>query len=264
MVIDIHIHCYPDEVAKRSVAARAERFRIKPETDGTVDGLKQAMKDAGVDIGVIQPIAMRPEQTVKMNRWAAEISGGSVMSFGTIHPDYAHRSQEIHWLVDHGFKGVKFHADCQGYDADHPHMLKVYEEVFGAGLVILFHSGDDRAFTEPFRCTPVRLAKILDTFPGAPMIAAHMGGMGYWEEAEKHLVGRQIYMDTAYSIHQMGKPWSERFIRSHGAERILFGTDSPWRHPDMDISLIKALDLKKEEIDRILGDNAAKLLGIQR
>jgi predicted TIM-barrel fold metal-dependent hydrolase len=139
-------------------------------------------------------------------------------------------------------------------------MLGIYEVVFNAGLIILFHSGVDYAFKEPFFCTPKRLGKVLDAFPAASMVAAHMGGYRYWDDVEDHLLGRNIYFDTAYSIHELGKERAETFIRQHGAEKVLFGTDSPWRDPAMDISIIKSLDFSNEEINGILGNNAKKLL----
>lgn len=46
--------------------------------------------------------------------------------------------------------------------------------------------------------------------------------------------------------------------------KILFGTDSPWRDHNDDISLIKSLDLDTKNIDGILGDNAKRLLGIEK
>lgn len=262
MIVDIHIHCYPDEVASRSVGARSEKFGIKPQTDGTIRGLKASMKEAGIDLGVLQPIAMKPQQTLKMNRWAAGINEKEVISFGTIHPDFADWKQEIKWLADNGFKGVKFHADCQGYYADHNHMMNIYQKVFEAGLIILFHCGLDRAFKEPFHCTPVKLAKILDTFPGAAVIAAHMGGFDYWDDVEKYLLGRNLYLDTAYSIPEMGVERAEKFIKQHGAGRVLFGSDSPWGNQSEDVALIRSLNLPEDDINAILGGNAKRILHI--
>lgn len=260
MVVDIHVHCYPDKVADKSISARSNKFGILPVTDGTVHGLKKSMQAAGVGLSVMQPIAMRPGQTVKMNRWSLENEEAGVMSFGTIHPDFPDWKQEIRWLAGNGFKGVKFHADCQGCTADDPKMLKLYEAIINEGLVILLHSGEDRAFKAPFLCTPKRIAVILDTFPGATVIAAHMGGHRHWDEMENYLLGRDVYMDTAYSLHELGSERLEDIISQHGADKIMLGTDSPWRDPALDIAIIKALKLPSEDIDGILGNNAARLL----
>jgi len=263
LIVDMHIHCFPDEVAASSISARSEKFGIIPKTNGTVNGLKASMNESGVDIGVLLPIAIKPGQTVKMNRWAICRGEEGVISFGTLHPDYHDWRKEINWLRDNGFKGIKFHADCQGYYVDDLHMLNIYQAVIEAGLIILFHSGVDRAFTEPFHCTPQRLAKVLDTFPGATLIAAHMGGYRYWDDVEKYLLGRDILFDTAYSIPEMGAQRAEGFINKHGAEKILFGTDSPWSAQSDDISLIRSLNLDNEDINSILGNNAKRILGIE-
>lgn len=74
MIVDIHIHCYPDEVASKSILARSQKFEIIPVTDGTIKGLKSSMSKADEDLGVLQPIAMKPEQTIKMNRSMKKIS----------------------------------------------------------------------------------------------------------------------------------------------------------------------------------------------
>lgn len=262
MIIDIHVHCFPNEVAPQAIASRSQRFRLAPLTDGTVKGLQNLMAETGIDLSVAQPIAAQPQQTIKMNRWAASSKEEGVISFGTIHPDFLDWKQEIKWLAGQGIKGVKFHADCQGYYVDDRHMLAIYEAIFEAGLIILFHSGADRAFAEPFHCTPSRLRKVLDTFPGSPIIAAHMGGYKYWDDVEKYLLGQDVYLDTAYSIHEMGLEKTQKFIKRHGPEKVLFGTDSPWRHQAQDIALLRKLELKDEDLNAILGNNAKKLLGI--
>lgn len=264
MIIDIHTHCFPDNVAQRAMAIRSQKFGINPATDGTVSGLKNSMLKSHVNISVIQNIASKPEKNIEINRWAASVQDENIMSFGTIHPDSPNWKEEIRWLTSHGFKGVKVHGDCQNYFVDDPCLFKIYEAIFDAGLIILFHSGVDRAFSEPFHTTPSRLKKVLDVFPGSPMIAAHMGGYKYWEDAEKHLLGRDIYFDTAYSIHELGIEKATKLIKAHGPEKVLFGTDSPWRDQATDISLIQSLNLNHEDITGILGNNAKKLLNLDK
>jgi predicted TIM-barrel fold metal-dependent hydrolase len=52
----------------------------------------------------------------------------------------------------------------------------------------------------------------------------------------------------------------ERMIKKHGAERILFGTDSPWTKADEEIRRISSLNLPQSDIDKILCRNALSLL----
>jgi len=56
-IIDMHTHCFPDDLAPKAVPLLAGKAGITPHTDGTIAGLKQSMKAAGIHISVIQPIA---------------------------------------------------------------------------------------------------------------------------------------------------------------------------------------------------------------
>ena len=49
-----------------------------------------------------------------------------------------------------------------------------------------------------------------------------------------------------------------RMVRKHGADRILFGTDSPW------YDQTNNTDLTQEEIDKIFGKNANDLFDFFR
>lgn len=51
-------------------------------------------------------------------------------------------------------------------------------------------------------------------------------------------------------------------VRTFGAERVLFGTDSPWADPQTELRHIRALPLSDEEKAAILGGNAKRLLRI--
>jgi hypothetical protein len=51
-------------------------------------------------------------------------------------------------------------------------------------------------------------------------------------------------------------------IRRHGADRVVYGSDWPMADPAAEMAAIRALPLTFEEIDRILGDNLARLLGL--
>ena len=49
-------------------------------------------------------------------------------------------------------------------------------------------------------------------------------------------------------------------VCAFGARHVLFGTDSPWAEPEKELSKIRNLQLTKEEIAMILGENAKQLL----
>ena len=163
-------------------------------------------------------------------------------------------------MVDHGIKGVKFHPNYQDFSVDDPKLFPLYEGLFEAGLITLFHAGVDLWYPDSNRGQPRQFDRLLTMFPGAIIIAAHMGGFRSWDEVETNLVGKEIYFDTAYSFEELGAERMARLIKSHGVEKILFGTDAPWTDPKEEIARIRSLDLTEEEISNILGENARRLL----
>ena len=53
-----------------------------------------------------------------------------------------------------------------------------------------------------------------------------------------------------------------RIAEKHGADKILFGSDSPWSNAGTEIEHIKSLPLPEKDIAAILGGNAKKVLGL--
>ena len=63
----------------------------------------------------------------------------------------------------------------------------------------------------------------------------------------------KIFLDTAQFME---------FVKIFGAEKILFGTDSPWTSQKTSIEFIKNLPLSDDDKDKILGGNAQRLLKV--
>lgn len=263
MIIDIHTHTFPDDLACRAVPTLAKRAGLVPFTDGTCRCLKENMKNESVDISLVLPIATKESHTETINKWALDIqSNDNIISFGTIHPDYKKWDEEITWLKKNGFKGIKLHPDYQDFFVDEDRMFPLYEKIFNNNLIVLFHAGIDIGLPKICHCPPDRLKNVYDTFPNSTIIAAHMGGFQCTEDVEKYLIGTHIFLDTSYSVNDLEPKKMERLIKSHGADKILFGSDSPWGSQKQSIEYIQNLKLSKDEIDAILGGNAKKLLDI--
>ena len=52
-----------------------------------------------------------------------------------------------------------------------------------------------------------------------------------------------------------------KILKKHGADRILFATDSPWSGQKESLAHLGSLGLDKKDFDKIMGQNAEKLLG---
>jgi predicted TIM-barrel fold metal-dependent hydrolase len=53
-----------------------------------------------------------------------------------------------------------------------------------------------------------------------------------------------------------------RIMRAHGADKILFASDSPWSCAAEEIASIESLPLTTEEKDMIFSSNAKKILDL--
>lgn len=272
MLIDFHTHIFPDAIAERSVAALEAGIRQMQGADyrngealafrpATLDGLLASMTDAGVDKSICLPIATKPSQTATINRYAESVRSERALSFGTLHPADPEWEQVLLDLKQRGFRGIKLHLQFQQYAIDSPEVLRILIKAEQLGLLTIFHAGDDIGLPPPIYATPEMIRHTLDYVSGEKLIAAHLGGWEQWDDVEEYLVGTPILMDTAFIADFIEPEQCTRIIRNHGAEKILFGSDSPWENPADTMRFLKLLGLTEQEMALITYKNALRLLG---
>ncbi len=266
MVIDFHTHAFPDKIYERAIAslvANSARDNLTPCHNGSLSGLLSNMERFGINISVVQPVVTSPRQTKTVNEWAAEITDGKrIISFGGIHPHTDDYKRDIDFVCSLGLRGLKFHCEYQDFRIDDPFMLRIYDYAFSKGLIILHHAGYDPAFEAPFRSNPEMFANVMKEMKGGVMIAAHFGGMRQWDEVERHLVGTDIYIDTSMGQKYYSSEQFMRIVNNHGADKILFGSDSPWSDAGEELKSINGLPLSDEQKAWILHKTAEKLLNL--
>ncbi len=264
MIIDIHTHAFPDAIADYAMEILTQdcNGEYLPCSDGTVSGLLNNMDKFGIGLSVIQPVVTRPTQTKNLNIWAESVQCDKIISFGGIHPATDDYKRDVDLVAELGLKGIKLHPEYQQFEIDDPKMLKIYDYIFSKGLIILFHAGYDPAFPPPIHSSPKRFAEISRAMQGGVMIAAHLGGQEQWDEVEEHLAGSNIYMDTSMGFNYYPHDRFLRIVEKHGADKILFGTDSPWSRGDEEINSLNSLPLTDEQKELILHKNAERILGL--
>lgn len=265
MIIDFHTHCFPDKIAEKAVEQLRLRSGIlNPAHHGSVSQLLECQRRAGVDYSVVLNIATNPKQQHNVNEFAiSQLSVDGLIPFGSVHPDSEDALDELDRLKRAGIKGIKLHPDYQEFYADDDRMLPIYEKIGKLGLITVFHCGIDFGYPSPIHCTAQRLARILPSFGGAPVVAAHLGGVCDSDNVLKYLAGKDIYLDTAYSVGALCPKTAKEVADAHGADKILFATDSPWNDPIFGIEFIKCIGLNEADEKAVLGGNAARLLKIK-
>ncbi|MBE6632526.1 MAG: hypothetical protein E7623_07495 [Ruminococcaceae bacterium] len=268
MIIDFHTHCFPDSLAPKAMASLMKSSDGKNHSDGTAGGLIEKMDIWGIDRSVVCNIATNAKQMTKVNSFAIEINGkqGKISSLGSLNPDAedGEIEEEFKRLSKAGIRGIKIHPDFQNRFIEDECYERIFEGSVKYKMFVVTHAGLDRVSPDLIHATPDGILKVIDKHPDLTLIAAHMGGKEIWDEVEEKLVGKPLYFDTAVTaLCEIGKERAERIINTHGAERILFGSDNPWADGRSEYEFIKSLSISEEEKEMILYRNALRLLGLE-
>lgn len=268
MIIDFHTHIFPDKIAGRTIQLLSEKGGIPPFSDGTVNGLTEKMQKAGTDISVTLPVLTSPSQFESVNRFAAQINsaassqGNRLISFAGIHPACENIEEKMAFIRDSGFLGVKIHPDYQGTYIDDDGYVEIMRCAAKYDLIVVTHAGVDIAFRDDVHCTPDRVLELISKAPHSKLVLAHMGGSEMYDEVLEKLCGKDLYLDTAYVLRDIGEDTFKRMLNKHGEDKILFATDSPWSDIAGDVNIIKSFDLGSQTEQKIFCENARALLGI--
>lgn len=259
MIIDTHVHIFPDEIAERAVESLATRAHVPaPRGEATLARLLTSMDAAAIARCWVASVATKPSQAGPILEWSKRLRSPRVVPLGSVHPDSTRWGAELAQIAGAGIIGIKLHPQYQGFTADDPKLFALYREAARLGLFALFHAGYDLAFRDDDRAAPARLARVHAEVPELTMIAAHLGGWMAWDEVIDCLVGTQVFLDTSFA-HQASDRQREHIFRHHDRARILFGSDYPWSTQRESLSRLHDFGLDPESLQRILYRNAADL-----
>jgi hypothetical protein len=272
------------------------RQRVAGWIDPTGDLLVSDMDEAGIDKSVLLPIdyvtgagvsagdVTSLEEKHQMFANAVKKHSGRLISFVGIDP---RRPEAVSFLEkavkEMNMKGLKL-LPAAGFYPNEPRVYRLYEKCLELGIVVLIHSGPEITPWYAKYCMPVYIDDVATDFPELKIIMAHAGGC-YWEEAATIVSNKpNLYVDLSWwQTPYINLPEEEfyrrirQIINMVGRSRVLFGSDWPAMRQVRLLnhaawtSIIKeapqraekyGIKFSEEEIKMIMGDNAAKLLGL--
>ena len=262
--IDFHTHAFPDFLAERAVASVTDRADLQhPHHDGTVSGLLRSMDDAGIEISVVACIATAEKQVPGILKWSQEIASDRIAPFPSVYPFSADVVDQVRRIADAGFKGIKLHPLYQEFEVLDERLGPTYAAIAEAGLILLFHSGDDLAFLGDHRCMPSTMMEVQKRFPNLRMVLSHLGGFWQYTDFVRHGLGSDAYIEVSFGIPDEPSETFTRVVRKHTPGRVMFGTDSPWNDQRAEVEKLTRVIDNPRLLEDILWNNAARLLGIE-
>ena len=262
MLIDAHVHMFSEKIAQKALNHLSDVCKSPYFTDGTLAGTKKELLKWGVDAAMVMNIATKPSQQPIVNNWAASIDDPMFYCFGSVHPDAPDVLDEVQRIKELGMHGIKLHPDYQDFLIDDPKMFPIYDAISALGLPVTFHTGWDPLSPDLTHAAPQAVAKVVKLFPHLTVIAAHMGGMARYQEAETFVAGQPLYIDTSMSARMCSVEQFERLVSKHGSERVLFGSDCPWSRSCDEFAFIERTHLTDRDKENIYFKNAQQLLGL--
>lgn len=292
MVIDAHIHLYAPEVSIDPRAwgeARGESDwvncvapadRATLQGWATVERLLRDMDEAGVDRVVLLGWYWRNQATANLqNGWFAnwiKAYPDRLTAFAAVVPSAGNAwCDDLRRVLDLGFRGIgELLPQAQGFTFADESFAMLMQIARDYRVPTNIHATDSLSMT-PGACvvrTPLEgYLGLVEDFPENIFILAHWGaGLPFYELNPKvKALFRNTFYDTSASALLYHPSVYRRVCDLVGADRILFGSDYPLlthrritREPTFlqDLQDARSAGLSESELQRILGENARRLL----
>jgi len=218
-----------------------------------------AMDEAGIDIAVAMTITDLPEvnpTAIELIADACAEFPGRLYAFARVHPWYQEEAVRLlrRAVTEHGFKGLKLHPVTTIAHPSGPDTIRLIRTAAELGVPTLFHCGD-----EPMT-TPLAIAPAAAAVPEGTIILGHMGGYFHVDEA---IAVAERYPNIVLETSAMPYPNKiKEAVERVGAERVIFGSDGPVCSPVLEKEKVGMAGLDPDDEARVLGGNAARLLGV--
>ena len=264
------------------------------------EGFVKVLDELGIDKAIITTMdfglskAGEPPWSIEeINRWIsnqAEEYAGKLFSLCAIDPRRGERAIRLleKAILEWGMKGVKFHPTA-GFYPDNPEFFPFYEKCIELDIPLHSHvAALTPALVESKYADPIYLDSVAANFPELKIILIHFGGLTWTQKCTEIMCSRpNVYVEiSSHQIQVLTRPkeWltnlrgildTPQMFGKPLSDRIMFGSDWPYLEYIMKegawIDWIKkipeegnkyGLNFKKREIQKILGLNAKKILGI--
>jgi uncharacterized protein len=255
-MIDAHCHFGP---GLRAQAPFGPLFKADTVTDllGLMDGvgIEQAVIFAPAWQGGWDGTDFNDPSYEKANASVAEavrLHPDRFIGFARVNPKFgAGAVRELRRCFDeYGFRGLKLDNEADGFYPTDLRLLSPLAEL------VREHRGPIIVHTGFHPCEPLIYLPLAQAFPEVPLILGHMGGRILIDAVITAQHSPNVYLET--SGQQPG--YIARAVKAVGADRVIFGTDTPYNIPIVEVERIKTIGLSAADLAKITRGNVAGIL----
>lgn len=286
MIIDAHTHAYPGKDLAVVQERTASLDQTLPDSDphkwmlhhdGSVEVLLEEEGKAGIDRLILLPVSSRPERTRLLNQWVGGMAAKHprIIPFGTLLAESPSLEEELEELLALGLRGIKVHPFLQRLDILSPGAQRFWSLLEGASLPVMLDSmylkGLERykphlkelaRMASAFETGPQRIAVLAERYPKLVFIAPHLGSLYAWEKLDPLYPLENVFFDLSFMSDLLPPEKVVDIVRRKGSDRVLFGTDAPWRKPSEARVWFEELPLNSKEFERISHQNLEGVLDL--
>jgi uncharacterized protein len=272
LVIDFHVHTAYyrtktqsfQEFLKRSWGGRLEWME---KTYSSPEAFLELMDDAGIDYAVVLAELAPITTGIADNEYIRDFCAGSkrLIPFASINPrTCAHPEKELENLVRNcGFRGLKLYPTYQHYYPNDAMIYPLYSKAQELGIPVCFHTGSSVFAGSKLKYgEPIYLDDVAVDFPDLVLIQCHSGRPCWYQQAfSLARLHKNVYMEVSGLPPQNLLDYFPQLEQI--AHKVIYGSDWPGVPTIKEnIQGIKNLEIYEGSAEKILGKNAAALLGL--
>ncbi|MBO8182638.1 MAG: amidohydrolase [Archaeoglobus sp.] len=268
LIIDFHMHVY-EEPWKGWVVDFLKS--INPSVDYTKpvkpEHLLRDMDKAGVKYGVVFAESTPQVTGIVSNEFVSRFCSETerLIPFASVNPNLSpDAAGELEYCVKElGMRGLKLLPSYMYFYPNERRVYPLYEMAEKLKIPVIFHTGTSvfKKVRQKF-ADPLYLDDVAVDFPELTIIMAH-SGRGLWYNAAEMLarIHENVYMEISGLPPKKLMSYFPNLEKL--SDKVIFGSDWPGCRLDRLVSDIKSLPLSEEAIEKILGRNAAEILGLK-
>lgn len=225
------------------------------------ENLLEMMEVSGVERALVRPLKPPDFDFDRANRWIAETQSKypNLVGFGRVNPLLKQAPEHaLRAVTEYGLRGIHLHPWEENYPITSEKVDRVIEAIEGRAPVYV-------SAGYPVVSHPLQIQDLAGRHPDTVFIVTHGGqqdisGMSFDDALIVASENPNVSFDVS-GVYR--RDFIEMLVEQAGAQRIVFGSCTPYMDMAFEITRIRATHLKEEIKERVFRLNIQAILGLK-